>query len=66
MPKDARKAVREALRDGFALEHGGRHTKLRCPDGHVIAISVSASDTCAAKNIVRDIVRARRRCNCAC
>jgi hypothetical protein len=61
IPKDARAAVKAALRAGFQLEHG-RHPKLRCPDGHAIPMSTSASDGNAAKNIVRDIQRARLRC----
>lgn len=62
IPKDARHAVKDAVRVGFTLETGRRHIKLRCPDGHVIAISCSASDGNAARNVVKDISRARQRC----
>jgi len=62
MPKDARQAVKEACRVGFVLITGRGHLKLRCPDGHAIAISCSASDGNAARNVIRDIQRARARC----
>ena len=62
IPKDARKAVREAERVGFVLTQGRNHFKLRAPDGHAISISVSASDGNAARNVIRDIRKARERC----
>lgn len=62
LPKDARRAVAEAVRVGFTVETGRGHIKLRCPDGHAIAISCSASDGNAARCVIRDINRARARC----
>lgn len=62
IPKDARRAIADAVRVGFVLVQGGKHYKLRCPDGHAIAISMSASDENASRAIVRDIRKARERC----
>jgi hypothetical protein len=62
IPKDARKAVREATKVGFVLTQGRNHFKLTAPDGHAFPISVSASDGNAAKAIIRDVRRARERC----
>lgn len=62
IPKDARRAVKDAVRVGFELITTGKHYKLRCPDGHAIAISASASDVHAARHVIKDIEKARARC----
>lgn len=60
VPKDARKVVREALREGFTLITGRKHAKLRSPSGRIIALSSSPSDVNAAKNLVKQINSHRR------
>jgi len=57
-PKDAKAAVREALRAGFVADTGGKHLKLRGPKGQLVVISASASDGNAAKAVIRDIKNA--------
>ena len=62
VPKDARKAVREALRGGFTMITGRKHAKLRSPDGkHTIIIPSSPRDSqAAAKDLIREINSYRR------
>lgn len=55
--KDARRTVRQALREGCTWEDGGKHCKLRFPDGRCLPIAMSPGDQNSIKNFVRDAKR---------
>lgn len=61
LPKPVREAVHAAVTVGFVLERGGKHWKLRRPDGRLATtIAHTPSDWRAERNIIGAIARARR------
>lgn len=55
MPKDAKKTVREVLREGWILLPGGKHSKLRSPSGRIVALPGTSGDVNCAKNVIKQI-----------
>ena len=59
LPSNVKRALRKARRNGWVLEGGGKHFKLRHPGrSDFITISSSPSDGNAVHNILRDMQRA--------
>lgn len=50
-----RDVVRVAVDQGWRLEHGGKHFKLYSPDGRMVTISGTPSDTNAYKAAARQL-----------
>lgn len=56
--REARPYVRAAIEQGWTLEHGGKHFKLRSPTGQTVVMAGTPSDPNAYKAIQRDLRRA--------
>ena len=58
--KELKKLVKELLRDGWSLESGKKHTKIRSPHGHLVTLSSSPGCPYAAINARKDVERIKK------
>lgn len=58
--KELKKLVKELLRDGWSIESGTKHLKVRSPGGHLVSMSSSPSCGHAVTNARRDVERIKK------
>ncbi len=65
LPTGAKKEIQRVLKQGWTLEHGGKHYKLRRPinqGGGLLIIGTSTSSGYAETLVVKGIQRLEKQC----